>query len=298
VTALAAGSRCPPARWEAYLLIGVFPPGSAHAWTKAHVFVGSARPGRHCVSAVEALDGPGEVAVLAASMSAVRRHVWSIDDASCRRARDAWSVTAPHVEWTGLPESRLEVAEPDVSATATAGPGAWWARVPRVLSYFSAFGTVSWRDATGESRGLALLERAWGTDVPVDVAALAPRRWQWDVLATGDGLVFAGLWVAGIGVRTMSHAEHGADVATGRRMRLRTRSWRDEPQRRVPERWEGAVRTSAGTLRYEARAATPVAPMVPGGGFLGTTWEGEWQGRPVGGTGFTEYRAASRESGA
>ncbi len=291
MTDFPTGSRCPPARWEAYLLIGIFPPGSPHAWAKAHVFVGRARAGRHCVSAVEALDGPGEAAVLSASESRVRRDAWSIDDASCQRAPSGWSVKAPRLEWAGFPASRLAVGEPDVAATATAGKGAWWARVPRVLSYFSAFGTVTWRDAMGESRGLALLERAWGTDVPVDVAALAPRRWQWDVLATGDGLVCAGLCVAGVGLRTMSRLEHG-ELATGRRMSVRTRSWRSEQERRVPERWEGNMRTSAGTLRYEARAATPVAPVVPGGGFVGTTWQGEWQGRSVGGTGFTEYRAA------
>jgi hypothetical protein len=290
---LPAGRRCPPARWEAYLLIGVFPPGSAHAWTKAHVFIGRARPGRHCLSALEALDGPGEAVVLAADGSGVRRHAWSIDDASCDRAQGTWSVSAPHLEWEGFPASRLTVEQPDVEATATVAEGAWWARVPRLLSYFSAFGTLTWRDATGESRGLALLERAWGADAPLNVAALAPRRWQWDLLATGDGGVCAGLCAAGLGLRTMSRLAPREDVATGRRMRVHATRWRDEQGRRVPVRWEGTLGTRAGVLRYEARAATPVAPVVPGGGFVGTTWEGEWQGRLVSGTGFTEYRAAS-----
>jgi hypothetical protein len=292
VIELPVGRRSPPSAWEAYLLIGVFPAGSVHAWTKAHVFVGRNRAGRHCASAVEALDGPGEAVVLAADGSGVRRHAWAIDAASCERGRDEWSVMAPRLEWTGFPRTKLVVDDPSVEASATVRAAAWWARIPRVLSYWSGFGTLTWRDAGGKSTGIALVERAWGADVPVDVARLSPRRWQWDVLTTGDGAICAGLSVRGIGLRTMSHVALHGDVSTGWRMGVSVTKWSEEQGRRVPARWAGTLRTRAGVLRYEARAATPVAPMVPGGGFVGTTWDGEWRGRAVGGTGFTEYRAA------
>jgi hypothetical protein len=256
------------------------------------VFVGQARRGRHALSAVEGLDGPGEAVVLSADASGVCRHAWAIDRANCERGRGEWEVRAPRLEWSGFPATRLVIRDPEVVATATAANGAWWARIPRVLSYWSAFGSVTWRDAAGESSGLALLERAWGADAPVDVAALSPRRWHWDVLTTGDGCVCAGLSVSGIGLRTMSRVTMNEEVATGWRTRVRVTAWREEPGRRVPVRWIGTLRTRAGVLRYEARAATPVAPMVPGGGFVGTTWQGEWRGRSIEGTGFTEYRAA------
>jgi hypothetical protein len=286
------GRRAPPAAWEAYLLIGVFPEGSAHAWTKAHVFVGRARAGWHCLSAVEALDGPGEAVMLSANATHVQKHAWSVDETSCERARGSWHVKAPGLQWDGFPASVLSVSEPAaIEARVEAGTGAWWARLPRVLSYFTAFGRLTWSDAAGESRGVALLERAWGADVPVDVAKLAPRRWQWDVLVGDDGAVHAGLCVGGVGLRTMARGREDDAVATGRPMRVRVKSWRQEPGRRVPEAWEGEMRTSAGTLRYEARASTPVAAMVPGGGFVGMTWEGKWEGRRVQGTGFSEYSA-------
>jgi hypothetical protein len=103
----------------------------------------------------------------------------------------------------------------------------------------------------------------------------------------------AALTVAGVGVRTMGRARPGEPFATGWRGRVRVRDWKDEAGRRVPARWEGSIATSAGTLRYGARAATPVVATLPGGGFLGTRWEGTWRDCTIGGTGFTEYRAVS-----
>ncbi len=287
------GRRVPPAAWEAYFLIAIFPEGAAHRWAKVHAFVGRARPGRHCLSAVEALDGPGEVAVLVGDEGGVTRRLRPADERTCERAPGEWRLDAPGLAWMGYPETRLTLDDPRIEVHATVRPAdvGWWARIPRVLSYFTGFGELSWRDDGGESRGVCLLERAWGADAPIDVARLAPRRWQWDVLTTTEGGVLAGLSVAGVGLRTMGRVRRGDPFATGRRSRVRVREWKEEEGRRVPARWEGELATRAGTLRYEARVTTPVAPMVPGGGFVGTSWDGVWEGHPVGGTGFTEYRA-------
>ena len=286
-----ASTRAPPAAWEAYLLIGVFPRGSAHAWCKVHVFVGRAAKGRHCLSALEALDGPGERVVLVAAGGDVKTHTANVDEASCSRAHEGWGVVAPGVEWHGFPGNVLRMHEPSVEARCEIAHVGRWVRLPGIISYFTGFGALRWHDAHGESAGVGLLEHAWGGAVPFDVARFAPRRWQWDVLALDGGGMFAGLSVAGFGLRAMGTGGASEKFATGRRSRVRVRGWHEEAGRSVPASWEGKLSTCAGTLRYEARAATPVAPMVPGGGFLGTTWEGDLAGRPVRGTGFTEYRA-------
>jgi hypothetical protein len=53
------------------------------------------------------------------------------------------------------------------------------------------------------------------------------------------------------------------------------------------------MRSHRGTLRYEARASTPVAAILPQGGFLGFDFEARWTGRrskkTFTGTGFSEY---------
>ncbi len=287
-----ASTRAPPAAWEAYLLIGVFPRGSAHSWCKVHVFVGRAGKGRHCLSALEALDGPGERVVLVAAGGGVHKDVASVDEPSCARAQEGWGVVAPGVEWHGFPENVLRIDDPSSEARCEVAHVGRWVRLPGVISYFTGFGALRWRDAHGESAGVGLLEHAWGGAVRFDMARFAPRRWQWDVLAVDGGGVFAALSVAGIGLRAMGMGGAREALTTGRRSRVRVREWREEAGRSVPARWKGKLSTCAGTLRYEARAATPVAPMVPGGGFLGTTWEGDLGGRAVRGTGFTEYRAA------
>ncbi|MHB8896474.1 MAG: hypothetical protein ACYC99_15025, partial [Candidatus Geothermincolia bacterium] len=55
----------------------------------------------------------------------------------------------------------------------------------------------------------------------------------------------------------------------------------------------------SGTFRYTAKAATPVAKVIPGGGMLGFDFEGRWTSagsRPamLSGYGFNEYGDFSR----
>lgn len=279
-------SRCPPTAWEAYLLIAIFPAGARLRWCKVHVFVGRARPGRHALSALEALDGPGETLVLVADEARVQRWHHAVDAASCTRSASSWSVRAPGLAWDGFPASRLTLDTPRVTVEATVRDVGWWTRVPRVLSYFTGFGPLTWTDAEGTLQGLGLVEHAWGTDVPFDIGRLAPPRWQWDVLSMGDGCALGALTIGGVGLRTMGRAALDEPFTTGWRVRIRPTA-RDKG---LLSGWSGTLMTRAGTLRYEARATTPLAPVVPGGGFVGTMWEGTWNGRAVAGTGFTELR--------
>jgi hypothetical protein len=291
------GRRSPPHAWEAYLFIGIFPEGGALSWCKAHLFSGTTRPNRHCLSAAEALDGPGERMVLLATPTEVTHDARPLAPEDIARAEGAWNVRAPGVRYAGeIPDFELEIADHDLRAKVHAEDVLWWVRVPRVLSYFGAFGELTLRG----QKGLGIVEHAWGTDTRLDVFRLSPKSWQWDVLATEAGGWWAGLAIGLFGrlrgVRTGGRTA-GSTFAAGHAMGVTVRERRIEKGRSVPARWTGTITLPTGTLHYEARASTPVAATVPGGGFLGTAFEGTWKphggtSRAVRGTGFTEYRAA------
>jgi hypothetical protein len=292
------GRRAPPYAWEAYFFIGIFPEGGELAWCKAHFFSGGARPDRHCLSAAEALDGPGERAVILATPARIVHDARPLAAADFARAAGAWNVEAPGVRYRGtFPDFELDIAQPELRAAVRATDVLWWVRLPRVLSYFGAFGEAR----LGGQRGLGIVEHAWGADTRFDVLRWSPRSWHWDVLRADDGAWWAGLAIGLLGrlrgVRAGGRGPEGA-FAEGRRLQVKVRERALAEGRSVPRRWEGTLSLGTGTLRYEARAGTPVATTVPDGGFLGTTFEGEWaprggSPRAVRGTGFTEYRAAA-----
>jgi hypothetical protein len=163
-----------------------------------------------------------------------------------------------------------------------------WIRVPRVLTYHSAFGAAR-VTIDGRTRdALGVIEHAFGRETRVDVAKLAPKRWRWDVLSLGahHDRFFAGLSIHGRGFHGTARVEQNAPL--DRVTALRVRENDEAPN----EKWSGIMRTKRGVLRYDARAVTPVAPEVEGGGFVGFTWSGSLDDVFVSGSGFSEFRSA------
>ena len=242
--------------WDARFFIAIFPNGE---WCKVHAFSGGKHAGLHCTSALEALDGePQHVAMIGRRDGVERRS-------------DGASFEGSVVRATG------------VEASVEARDRFFWCRIPRVLSYWSATGRarVSIDGVTRDAFGV--MEHAWGGETRIDVAALAPTRWQWDVLHLGEDRFFAGLALHGFGAHGAARLEDGRGIARVNRLRIDMK----EPGKT----WSGVLVTRAGTLRYDARAVTPVLPEVPDGGFVGFEWDGMLHGKRVSGSGFSEFRA-------
>jgi hypothetical protein len=272
-------------------LIGIFPRESEVRWCKVQLFSGGRDPSRHCLSAVEGMDGDGQVLVLRATRERVERHEVRFPRGGLTAASSGWSVTAPGVSWTGdWPDTVVQCDAATFEARASAGDVLTWIAMPRVLTYWSAFGEVQ----TGGQRGVALVEHAWGMDIRLDVARWSPRTWQWDVLAFEGGGACAALTIdlaAGLlGVRGGGRIP-GETFEKSALSRIEVDAWEEDAGRRVPRRWRGQLRLGGAVLAYEAQRSTPVAPVVPGGGFVGFEFEARWKGKSLEGSGFTEYRA-------
>jgi hypothetical protein len=250
------------ADWDARFFIAIFPDGQ---WCKVHAFSGGKSLEKHCLSALEGLDGPPQDLALVGDVDRVDRRSERVQfDGSAVRARG-------------------------IEASIDAREHFHWIRVPRVLTYHSAFGAARvtidgrTRDAFG------VLEHAFGAETRFDVAKLAPRRWRWDVLSLGgahDDRFFAGLSIHGRGFHGVARVEKNAPLDRVSALRVNEN---DESQN---EKWSGVMRTKRGVLRYDARAATPVSPEVDGGGFVGFTWSGSLDDVFVSGSGFGEFRSA------
>jgi len=171
-----------------------------------------------------------------------------------------------------------------VTAETRAREHLLWLRLPRVLTYWTAFGELRFEGPLGSGAGLGLVEHAFGAAIPFDLGRVR-TGWQWDVLRIDQGGFAAGLFARGR--RALRRAAGRVRSRRGRAPALLSRALvaaecRDA-DRVAPLRWEGAFRTRAGLLSYEARKATPVAPEVPEGGFLG--FESRDDGNPAWGPG-------------
>ena len=274
--------RSPPAGWEAYFLIGVFPAESSLRWLKVQLYSGAAR---HSLAAVEGMERTPQRLIVAASKDGVFRDEQPLPFTA---SPDDFEIESGDLDWRGFPLSALRCGSPTLVATTDARDPFSWVSIPRVLSYWTSFGTGSFETQWGSAEGAALVEHAWGADARIAVARAAPRRWQWDVLRFSDGATCAGLSVYGLPALRSGGRAPGARFSGGRGLRV---SVLERDTDGFPARWHGRLHLRSGTISYDARASTPVAREMHGGGFVGFEFEGSHRERAVSGTGFTEFRA-------
>ena len=233
------GRRSPPAAWEGFFLIGIFPEGSSLRWCKVQLFSGGRDPRRRCLSALEGIDGPGGALVLLGRPGEVETHERPLDAAALARAEEGWDIRAPGLVWQGgFPRLELALSAPSLRATSESRDLVWWARLPRVLSYWSAFGPLRLEGAHGVAEGLGLVEHAHGADTRLDVLRLSPR-WHWDVLRLEGDAFCAGLALSlpgGLVGRTAARASRG-DRARASRASGSACSRGATSRRRAPTSW-------------------------------------------------------------
>jgi hypothetical protein len=275
--------RSPPAAWEAYFLIGIFPAEASVRWCKVQLYSGCAR---HSLAAVEGMDRDAQRLIVAASKDEIFHEEQPVGFTA---SEDGFEIGTADLQWRGFPSSTLQ--SDLVSARIDARDPFSWVSIPRALTYWTAFGRGSFETPLGSADGAALIEHAWGASSRFDILRFSPRRWQWDVLRFEDGSTCAGLSVYGRHAMRSGGRAPDSPFSTGLGLRV---SVDERDENGFPRRWRGRLHLHSGTVTYEARAATPIAHVLAGGGFVGFEFEGSHAGRAVAGTGFTELRAVLR----
>lgn len=307
----------PRAAWDGWFAIAVFPPDAPWRWLKAHLFHRACRPGRHPLAVFEGMDAASELTIMYADSHGATILRRDLDLTGLRSVAAPFLVEAPDRFRFGgeAPHYTMDFYLSEENARAafhfTTGWPIWWSRWGRMLHYAGQHARVE-ADFEHAGRrfsgvGLGVMEHVCGAAMPVDVTRLAPLHWHWDVLsfaAPVDPFASAAGLALGMGGHTrvrlrasLRLPDEKQRAMRGLHIRYRELSEEPGPDGRpiaVPQTWEGVMTDRHGEFHYQARRATPVAKVVPGGGFLGFDFTAEWRPRsgatrPLSGAGFCEY---------
>lgn len=305
----------PTSGWDAWFAIAVFPSHSPARWCKAHFYRrwSDAPPASYPLSLLEGMGERSEVMIATATSESVKvtfEPATELAPAVCPLPlaisfEDQFSLKAGEAGYAA--SFAAPGTERSLEFSLEAGWPVYWSRFGRHLQYVGVHSAASVGVEKATLSGLGVVEHVTGLSAPFDFRRVLPVSFHWDVLAFDRALTHtdsaAGLSI-GFGGNTAIPLKAAARVPGDdpRTMRglyvkyLEAETRRDESGRQhvVPLKWEGMIRSSRGTLRYLATAATPAAFVLPGGGMMGFDFEARWTGRgsnrkTLGGTGFTEY---------
>jgi len=307
----------PRAKWDGWFAISIFPGSAPVRWVKAHLYSRACGEGLRPFSLVEGIGETSEVCIAWADRDSVHVRVSSLPEG--RQRGSASPLLVDYGESFsfsgGWPDYRMTFAVPGGEASAGfdfhASWPIWWSKFGRMLQYVGQHSGVR-VNLAGEGtslnlEGFGVIEHVAGYAAPFDVTRVLPAHFHWDVLVfenagpaanSAAGLSFGAMGTTLVPLKAAARLPHGEP----RKMRglwiryLETERGRDRAGNDImfPVRWEGVMRSRAGTFRYVARAATPVATIIPGGGMTGFDFEGRWVSkgrRPelLRGFGFNEY---------
>jgi len=303
--------------WDGWFAIAVFPREAPVRWMKAHFYHCTCRPGRTPFAAVEGFRDRGEIMLAWAGGGRVEVRRRDLDPGVPE------AETAPlRVERAGrfrlageAPRYAMDFSIPEEKARVRfdfeAGWPIWWSRWGGLLQYAGQHAAVR-VEGTGAPPGpapggLGVMEHVCGASLPFDFTRALPFHYHWDVLAfhtPGSPTDSAAGLSIGRGGETLLELRAaarlpGRQAEAVRGLRVRYLETEVRQDRRgadflVPVRWQGELRWPDGRFRYEARAATPLAGVIPAGGMLGFDFSGAWSAPGGGrreweGTGFCEY---------
>lgn len=305
----------PKAGWDGWFGIAVFPAYAPVRWCKAHFYRrwSPAPPERYPLSLLESIGQRTEVMIATATTESVQVDMadgFDLAPAVCPNPLeiDFGDEMRLRKEESGYRLSyRVPGTEKAMDFKMDAGWPIYWSKFGRILQYVGVHSAASVSLDKSTLNGLGVIEHVTGASIPFDFRRVLPVTFHWDVLSFDKAVSrfdsAAGLSI-GHGGNTLVPLKAAAQVPGEdpsnmrglylKYLEVESAAGENGGEVMVPVRWEGMMRSRHGTLRYEARASTPCALILPLGGMLGFDFEAVWTGhgktkRTLIGTGFTEY---------
>ncbi len=297
----------PRAKWDGWFVIGIFPPDSELSFLKIQIYHAKIHKNEHSLASVEGMqDSEAVFMVGTKKRNFVHRVRFSSNDFAS--THDPFSVTASDFKIT---PGTAEVKSKDISCELgfSMNYRLPWVGLSKVLTYTGYHGCmdaeISLDGKKIKANGLGILEHAFGWALKwVNPRAFLRGFWHWNVLSfyENDGAQLedgvAALSLSPFGGKNIPLRGFGkfprenAKILSGLIVDYLETEKGDGYL--FPKRWHGTVKCKDATLTYEARAATEPISGIPGGGFMGFQYEGEYKKRggasiALTGSGFTEF---------
>lgn len=297
----------PRAKWDGWFVIGIFPPESEINFLKIQIYHAKFHKNEHSLASVEGMqDSEAVFMVGTKKKNFVHRMRFSSNDFSA--TQDPFSVTA------GDFKIRLGTAEIKGNSVScelgySMNYRLPWLMLNKILTYVGYHGCmdaeVTLDGKKIKAKGLGILEHAFGWALKwVSPRAFLRGYWHWDVLSfwENDGAQFedgiAALCFSPFGGKNLPLRGFGkfpredSQNLSGLSVDYLEKKIGDGSQ--FPKRWRGTVKGKDGIFHYEATASAELISGIPGGGFMGFSYEGEYKKRggastPLSGSGFTEF---------
>ena len=297
----------PRAKWDGWFVIGIFPPESEINFLKIQIYHAKLHKNEHSLASVEGMQD-SEAVIMAGTRKNNFLHSVRFSSNDFSEKHDPFNVSAGDFKIT---LGTAEVKSKNISCQLgySMNYRLPWLTLNKILTYVGYHGCmdaeVTLDGKKIKSKGLGILEHAFGWALKW----LSPRAflrgfWHWDVLSFcgNDGAQLedgvAALCLSPFGGKNLPLRGFGKFPGeNAQNLSGLTVSYLEKTGDGLlisPKHWRGTVKSKDGLFHYEAKASTEPVSGIPGGGFMGFTYEGEYKKRGgtstlLSGSGFTEF---------
>lgn len=296
------------AKWDGWFVIGIFPPESEINFLKIQIYHAKVHKNEHSLASVEGMQD-SEAVFMAGTKKKNFIHRMRFSSNDFFSKEDPFSVMAGDFKITlGTAEVKGNGISCELGYSMNYRLP--WLMLNRILTYVGYHGCmdaeVTLDGKKIQAKGLGILEHAFGWALKwINPRAFLRGYWHWDVLSfyENDGAQLedgiAALCLSPFGGKNIPLRGYGkfpredAKNLNGLVVEY-LETDKSSSGLLYPKRWRGTVKGKNETLTYESRASNEPVSGIPGGGFMGFSYEGECKKRNgastlLSGSGFTEF---------